>query len=68
MMRHLCSILLKNDTIKYKTALLKERRQISQAYAIVKDNGDLSSEIITAIEKAMLKCFIEDAKNDNPSE
>ena len=60
--------LIKNDTMKDKTALVKERRQISQAYAIVKDNGDLNSEIITAIEKAMLNCFIEDAKNDNPSE
>ena len=60
--------LIKNDITKDKTALGKERRQISQAYAIVKDNGDLNSKIITSIEKAMLNCFIEDAKNDNPSE
>ena len=39
-----------------------------QAYAIAIDNGDLNSESITAIEKEMLKCFIEDAKNYNPSE
>ena len=60
--------LIKNDTMKYKTALGQERRQISQAYAIVKDNGYLNSEIIAVIEKAMLNFFIEDAKNDNPSE
>ena len=60
--------LIKNDTMKDKTALGQERQQISQAYAIAKDNGDINSEIITAIEKAMLKCFIEDAKNYNPSE
>ena len=60
--------LIKNDITKDKTALEQERRQISQAYAIVKDNGDLNSEIISAIEKAMLNCFIEYAKNDNPSE
>ena len=53
--------------MKYKTSLGQERRHISQAYAIAKDNGDLNSEIITAIEKAMLKCFIEDAKYYNPS-
>ena len=60
--------LIKNDTMKDKTALVKERLQISQAYAIVKDNGYLNSEIIAVIEKAMLNFFIEDAKNDNPSE
>ena len=60
--------LIKNDTMKDKTALVKERLQILQAYAIVKDNGDLNPESIAAIEKAMLKCLIEDAKNDNPSE
>ena len=60
--------LIKNDITKDKTALGKERRQISQAYDISKDNGDINSEIITAIEKAMLKCFIEDSNNDNPSE
>ena len=60
--------LIKNDTMKDKTALGQEKQQISQAYAIAKDNGDINSEIITAIEKAMLKCFIEDAKNYNPSE
>ena len=60
--------LIKNYTMKDKTTLGQERQQISQAYAIAKDNGDLNSEIITAIEKSMLKCFIEDAKNYNPSE
>ena len=60
--------LIKNDITKDKTSLGQERRQISQSYSIAKDNGDINSEIITAIEKAMLKCFIEDAKNDNPSE
>ena len=57
-----------SSTTKYKTALGRERRQISQAYPIAKDNGDINSEIITEIEKAMLKCFIQDTKNDNPSE
>ena len=41
--------LIKNDITKDKTALGQERRQISQAYAIAKDNGDLNSESITAI-------------------
>ena len=54
--------------MKDKTALVKERRQISQAYDTVKDKIDINSEIITAIEKEILKCFIEYAKNDNPSE
>ena len=60
--------LIKNDITKDKTALGQERRQISQAYSVAIDNGDLNSESITAIEKLMLKCFIEDAKNENPSE
>ena len=54
--------------MKDKTALWQGRQQVSQAYSIAIDNGDLNSESITAIEKAILKCFIEDAKNDNPSE
>ena len=60
--------LINNDITKYKTALGQERRKISQAYSIAKDNGDLNPESIRAIEKSMLKCFIEDAKNENPSE
>ena len=35
--------LIKNDITKDKTALGQERRKISQAYAIAKDNGDLNS-------------------------
>ena len=35
--------LIKNDITKDKTALGQERRQISQAYVIAKDNGDLKS-------------------------
>ena len=60
--------LIKNDITKDKNDLGQERRQISQAYATAKDKGDLNSESIAAIEKEMLKCFNEDAKNDNPSE
>ena len=60
--------LIKNDITKDKTALGKESRQISQAYPIAIYNGDINLEITTAKEKAMLKCFIEDAKNDNTSE
>ena len=60
--------LIKNDITKDKNALEQERQQISQAYAIAIDNGDLNSESITAIENEMLKCLIEDAKNYNPSE
>ena len=54
--------------MKDKTALGQEKRKISQAYPIEIYIGDINSEITTAIEKAMLNCFIEDAKNDNPSE
>ena len=60
--------LIKNYITKDKIALGQDRRQISQAYVIAKYIVDINSESITAIEKAMLKCFIEDAKNDNPSE
>ena len=35
--------LIKNDITKYKTALGQERRQISQAYSIAIDNGDINS-------------------------
>ena len=55
--------------ISRKIKLLLERRgKKSHRHPIEKDNGDLNSEIISAIEKSTLKCFIEDAKNDNPSE
>ena len=54
--------LIKNDITKDKTALGQERRKISQAYPIAIYNGDIYSEISTAIEKSTLKCFIEDAK------
>ena len=67
-MRNLCSIWLKNDITKYKPSVGQERQQISQAYSVAIDNGDLNSESIIAIEKSMLKCFIEDAKYENPSE
>ena len=60
--------LIKNDITKDKTAFEQERQQISQAYVIAIDNGDLNSESITAIENEMLKCLIEDAKHYNPSE
>ena len=50
--------LIKNDITKDKTALGQDRQNISQAYAIVIDNGDPNSESITAIEKAMLKCLL----------
>ena len=60
--------LIKNDITKHETDLGQERQQISQAYSIAIDNADLNSERITAVEKDMLKCFIEYAKNNNPSE
>ena len=59
--------LIKNDITKDKSDIGQDRKNISQAYAIAIDNGDPNSESITAIEKEMLKYFIEDAKNDNPS-
>ena len=35
--------LIKNDIPKDKTSIGQERRQISQAYAIEKDNGEINS-------------------------
>ena len=60
--------LIYNYIMKDKTDIGQVRQQISQAYTIAKDNGDINSEIITAIEKEMLKYFIEDSKNYNLSE
>ena len=60
--------LIKNYIIKDKTALGQERQKISQAYSIAIDHGDLNQESISSIEKAMIKCFIEYSKNENPSE
>ena len=59
---------IKNYIMKDKTALGQERQKILQAYSIAIDNGDLNQESISSIEKAMIKCFIEYNKKENPSE
>jgi len=60
--------LIKDDITIEQTALGRERRQIAQACAIAIENGDLNTESITEIEKAMLKRFTKEAQNDNSSE
>ena len=60
--------LIQDDTTIDKAALGQEKREIAHACTKAVEKTDINAEIITSIEKAMLKHLTQQAQNDNPSE